>query len=272
VNPGAQLSPARGRWALDGWDSILSARPVLRNVVRYLCRPRASLAVVTALTVLAACLPLNEPAWPEPLAPGEPATASVRAEALDDALVRAQPVCVLSTLDSAGELGRSLLVRHRREGDRLWVSYFAYWSSERPWGDEPFLVSLAIDAVYSHFLFALPGLRHALYGPGDVEGVTVVYRVRDGRLEIIEGYADDQYHRAVQLGPEDLGGSDNHTLLMTSWWSHQLGGRGAARAAGAAVSRRCFVGSALVPLTAETAERFRLGSADRPLRARRAWL
>jgi hypothetical protein len=211
---------------------------------------------------------LDAPAWPGPL----PADAPGLADA-DAALIVAQPVCVMSSLDSAGELGASLVVRHRRDGDRLWVSYFAYWSSERPWGDKPFFASLAIDAFYSHFLFFLPGLRHALYGPGDIEGVTVVYRETDGRLEIVEGYGDDEYHRAVHLGPEDLTGSDKHTLLLTSWWSHQLGGRGAARAAREpSISRRCFEGPSLVPLTAEIAERFRLGSADKPLRARWAWL
>lgn len=211
---------------------------------------------------------LDSPAWPGPVH----ARASV-ADGQDEALVRAQPVCVLSSLDSAGELGQSLVVRHRREGDRLWVSYFAYWSSERPWGDKPLILSLAIDAVYSHFLFVLPGLRQMLYGPGDVEGATVVYRVADGRLETLEGYADDEYHNAVHLDPEELTGSDEHTLLLTSWWSHQLGGRGASRAAREPhVARRCFVGDALVPLDADIARRFRLGSAERPLRARRAWL
>ena len=211
---------------------------------------------------------LDAPAWPEPLD-----ASALRHADVDGALVRAQPVCVMSTLDSAGELGSALVVRHRREGDRLWVSYFAYWSSERPWGDKPCLASLAIDAFYSQFLFFLPGLRHALYGPGDVEGVTVVYREVAGQLEIVEGYGDDEYHQAVHLGPEDLTGSDKHTLLLTSWWSHQLGGRGAAHAARqASISRRCFAGPSLVPLTTEIAERFRLGDAHRPLRARWAWL
>ena len=232
-----------------------------------MCLALAFTALGAALT-LSSWSSLDAPAWPEPLE----TAASWPAEA-DRALVRAQPVCVMSTLDSAGELGQSLVVRHRRQGDRLWVSYFAYWSSERPWGDKPFLLSLAIDAFYSHFLFFLPGLRYAIYGPGDVEGVTVVYREIGGRLEVVEGYGDDEYHRAVHLGPEDLTGGDKHTLLLTSWWSHQLGGRGAARAAAeASIARRCFTGPALVPLTAEIAERFRLGSPDKPLRARRAWL
>lgn len=254
----------------DGRYGVLSARRwSLGDGVRRVCRARVGLTA--AISLLAGVLTmgsLDAPPWPQPLGASAPPPADA-----DDALVRAQPVCVMSTLDSAGELGSSLVVRHRRDGDRLWVSYFAYWSSERPWGDKPFLASLAIDAFYSHFLFFLPGLRHALYGPGDVEGVTVVYREVEGRLEIIEGYGDDEYHRAVHLGPEDLTGSDKHTLLLTSWWSHQLGGRGAPRIAREpSTSRRCFEGPSLVPLTNEIAQAFRLGNAQKPLRARRAWL
>jgi hypothetical protein len=208
------------------------------------------------------------PEWPVPLA---------RADAVnvadDDARVRSQHVCVVNTRQSFGDIGQSLVVRHRRQGDRLWVSYFVYWSSERPWGDKGWLLSLAIDAIYSHFMFVLPGLRHALYGPGDVEGVTVVYRIDGDRLQIIEGYADDEYHRRVHLGPEDLAGRDNHTVLMTTSWSHQLGGRGAASLAGDAhVSQRCFAGTEIVPLTNDIANRFWLGSPSAPRRARYAWL
>jgi hypothetical protein len=208
------------------------------------------------------------PEWPAP---------SSRIESndmdADVSLVRSQRVCVLNTRESAGDIGKALVVRHRREGDRLWVSYFVYWSSERPWGDKPWLLSFAIDAFYSHFLFVLPGLRHAIYGPGDVEGVTVVYREVGERLEILEGYGDDEYHRSVHLGADDLRGRDNHTILMTNSWSHQLGGRGAASlATGSQVSQRCFAGSELVPLTDAIADRFWLGSRRAPRRARQAWL
>jgi hypothetical protein len=210
---------------------------------------------------------LEPPQWPVPVAHA----ASV--EDADDALVRAQPVCVLNTQQSAGELGSSVVVRHRRDGDRLWVSYFVYWSSERPWGDKPWLMSLAIDAFYSHFLFVLPGLRHMLYGPGDIEGVTVVYRAVGQHLEILEGFGDDEYHRSVHLGADDLTGSDNRTLLLTKSWSHQLGALGAARIGGESpASSRCFSGGEIVPLTADIAQRFWLGSPGAPRRARYAWL
>jgi hypothetical protein len=215
----------------------------------------------------AALLQLDTPAWPLPLAHAETTSRDD-----DDALVRSQPVCVLSTRDSAGEIGKSLVVRHRRDGDRLWVSYFVYWSNERPWGDKPWLLSLAIDAFYSHFLFVLPGLRHALYGPGDIEGVTVVYRTLGERLEIVEGFGDDEYHRRVHLGPEDLTGSDQRTVLLTTSWSHQLGGRGAGSLRESPASRHCFAGSDFVPLTPDIASRFWLGSPSTPRRARFAWL
>jgi hypothetical protein len=60
---------------------------------------------------------------------------------------------------------------------------------------------------------------------------------------------------------------------MTTSWSHQLGGRGAARVAdGADVSQRCFAGAELVPLTTDIADRFWLGNESAPGRARFAWL
>lgn len=255
---------------LDGWDGRLRQRLIFfRSAARRFFRDRVWLSVVcSALTGVALIGTADSPEWPAPLSQGAAAPLSD-----DEALIRAQRVCVLNTRDSAGDIGRSLVVRHRRDGDRLWVSYFVYWSSERPWGHKPWWLSLAIDAVYSHFLFVLPGLRHALYGPGDIEGVTVVYRALSDRLEIVEGFGDDEYHRKVHLGPNDLTGSDNHTVLMTTSWSHQLGGRGGARVdERAAVSRRCFEGSEIVPLTSDIASRFSLGSASSPRRARQAWL
>lgn len=237
----------------------LIARLSRRIRVALLLSPLAALGIAAPETVQ----------WPAPAPLSERSTA-------DEALVRARRVCVINTRDSAGEIGRTLVIRHRREGEYLWVSYFVYWSSERPWGDKPLLVALAIDAVYSHFLFVLPGIRHLMYGPGDIEGVTVRYRDAGDRLEVVEGYGDDEWHRRVRLGPEDLDGHDHGTLLMTTTWSHQLGGRGAARIlrepGGAAASRHCFEGDQLVPLDDGIAERFRLGSSGAPLRARFAWL
>ena len=252
----------------DGWDGCLRQKFVsVWYVASELCRRRVWLVLVCAVLAVGTWLGAgHSPQWPLPLA-----QAKAGAAGSDDALVRSQPVCIINTQDSAGDIGKSLVVRHRREGDRLWVSYFVYWTSERPWGDKPLLLSLAIDAFYSHFLFVFPGVRHALYGPGDVEGVTVVYRVEGDRLEVIEGFGDDEYHRRVHLGPEDLTG-DDHTVLMTTSWSHQLGGRGGASFDQPPASRHCFTGRQMVPLSREIADRFWLGSSSDPRRARYAWL
>lgn len=256
----------------DGWDGTLSVRDVsLRCGMFSVLRRRVWLGMV--ISVLGGALSLastDAPSWPEMAALPSPTEA-----AADELLVRAQRVCVLEARQSAGELGKSLVIRHRREGELLWVSYFAYWSSERPWGDKPLFVSLAIDAFYSHFMFVLPGIRHAMYGPGDIEGVTIVYRNVGGRLEVVEGFGDDEWHNAVRLDREDLTGRGSDTLLLTNVWSHQLGARGAAQLRSTpdpSVSERCFQGEELVPLTADIADRFWLGSAESPRRARFAWL
>jgi hypothetical protein len=191
-------------------------------------------------------------------------------------LIRSQPVCILNTLDSAGDVGTTIAFRSRRDGDRLSVSYFVDWSTERPWADKPALVSLAIDSVYSHFFFVFPGLRYLLHGPNDIEGATVIYRVEGDRLSIIEGFADDDSHDPVHLTAEDLTGADNGTVLMTNVWSHQLGAHGAARAIAegtpSSITRHCYRGADLIPMTTDLAERFRLGTVAAPLRARPAWL
>jgi hypothetical protein len=203
---------------------------------------------------------------PEPVVAGE--------EPADHKLIKAQRVCVLNTLDSAGDIGQKIAFRSRRDGDELRVSYFVNWSTERPWGDRSPIEALAIDSVYSHFFFFLPGLRYLMHGPSDIEGATVVYRVEDERLSVLEGFADDDSHTPVTLRAEDLRDGDG-TALMTSVWSHQLGTRGAARAAAeappGALSRRCYQGADLIPLTPSLAERFWLGTADAPRRARPAW-
>ena len=203
---------------------------------------------------------------PEPVVAGE--------EPADHKLIKAQRVCVLNTLDSAGDIGQKIAFRSRRDGDELRVSYFVNWSTERPWGDRSPIEALAIDSVYSHFFFFLPGLRYLMHGPSDIEGATVVYRVEDERLSVVEGFADDDSHTPVTLRAEDLRDGDG-TALMTSVWSHQLGTRGAARAAAeappGALSRRCYQGADLIPLTPGLAERFWLGTADAPRRARPAW-
>lgn len=178
---------------------------------------------------------------------------------------------------SAGKLGDSLLYRYRRYGDRVVVGYFAYWSTERPWGDNALtflgVPALAMETVYTHFLFVLPGIRQAIYGPGDVEGVRIEYAIdADGRLAPVAGTADDGHHHAVTLTPSDLVDAKGQVVLMTDVWSHQLGAKGAADfVAEEQPEMRCYSGAAVQPLSARTARTLALGTEAAPLRARPAW-
>src|SRR5215208_3108835 len=50
------------------------------------------------------------------------------ADADDADIVRTLPVCIASPAWSAGELGRSVLFHARRDGRRMTVGYFVYWT------------------------------------------------------------------------------------------------------------------------------------------------
>lgn len=211
----------------------------------------------------------REAAWPKP------ALAELRSA--DDARVVEQPVCVGKRSWSAGTLGETVLYRARRVGRRIAVGYFVYWSEERPWGSNAvsytLLPALATDAVYSHFLYLFPGIKDALYGPGDVEGVQVVYEERDdGSLAVVNGRADDGNHTPVLLSRADLLDSHGRVVFLTDVWSHQLGSHGAASFAdGSPPTLKCYAQSALRPLTEVVARAFRLGSERQPLRGTPAW-
>lgn len=191
--------------------------------------------------------------------------------------IEAQPVCVISEVWSAGRLGSSVLYRFRRDGDRLRVGYFVYWSTERPWGNNVLtyagVPALLTDAFYSHFLFALPGARSVLYGPGDVEGAHVDYRIRpDGSLAVLGGMANDATHREVKLSRSDLLDARGRVILMTRVWSHQLGAHGgAAYAAHRSGALSCFDQRSLEPLSTRVAQALRLGTERAPRRAVPAW-
>lgn len=208
-------------------------------------------------------------------------------ERLDRAAIEAHPVCIGSRVWSAGTLADTVLYEYRRHGDYLTVGYFVHWTTERPWGTNgltySLLPALALDALYSHTLFLLPGARYALYGPGDVEGASVTYRQEpSSALVPIGGLAEDARHNPVLLTAEDLD-AGGRTALVTDVWSHQLGGRGGARllrdVLGESEQRgsgtwgrvRCFSGSSLQPLPDTVARTFRLGSPHAPRRAKPAW-
>lgn len=186
-------------------------------------------------------------------------------------------ICIGATGWSAGQLGRSVLLRAERDGDGLNVGVFVYWTTERPWGANwqsfTLLPALLVDAIYTHFLFVLPGLQRAIYGPGDVEGVRISFRRRAGGVWTpTAATADDAAHREVALAPEDFIADDGRLVFLTDVWSHQLaakGGRQFAREHGERLT--CFAGNALRLLDDEDARAFRLGSPDDPRRAPPAW-
>jgi hypothetical protein len=210
-------------------------------------------------------------AWPEPSTAAEQ-----RSE--DEARVIEQPVCVGARSWSAGSLGDTVLYRTHRVGKKIAVGYFVYWSEERPWGSNTFsymvVPALAMDAVYSHFLYVFPGIKDALYGSGDVEGVQVVYEQRDdGSLDVVGGRADDGNHTPVFLSRSDLLDSKGRVVLLTDVWSHQLGSRGAAQFAERSKQElKCYAKSSLRPMTEVVARAFRLGNEREPLRGTPAWI
>src|SRR3954463_4454662 len=165
-----------------------------------------------------------------------PGASSVRATRADDARsIDARPVCIASEGWSAGELGRTILYRYRRDAKRLEVGYFVYWSTERPWGNNALtyalLPALVTDVFYSHFLFVLPGVQHALYGSGDVEGVRVTFEAEeDGSWTPVSATADDGFHHERALAPREFIDEKGRLVFLTRVWSHQLGAPGAVEA------------------------------------------
>jgi hypothetical protein len=226
------------------------------------------LAALFAFSLLVSCLGMGDPpVWPD-------RTGDSREAA--DIDIRALPVCVASTW-SAGELGRSILYHYKREGRRMTVGYFVYWSTERPWGKNALsytvLPALFIDAFYSHLLFMFPGAQRLIHGPGDIEGARVVYEQQDdGRWVPVSAVGSDGLHREVPLSTDDFVDHDGRVVLMTDVWSHQLGAKGARAVADRSRDAvRCYGGDSMSPLTDEIARIFRLGSPADPQRARPAW-
>src|SRR5579871_3921877 len=119
--------------------------------------------------------------------------------------IEGQAVCIGSSVKSAGHLADVLFYRAvALEDGRLAVGYYAFFSEERPWGNNwltwSVLPALAVDLVYSRALLVAPGLQRLLYGAGDVEGVGVVYdRLPDGSLRFDHALADDGTHESVAL-------------------------------------------------------------------------
>ncbi|HEX3852343.1 MAG TPA: hypothetical protein VHW01_15340 [Polyangiaceae bacterium] len=196
----------------------------------------------------------------------------------EGASIAEQAICVGARSWSAGSLGDTVLYRTRRVGRKIAVGYFVYWSEERPYGDNTIsylvLPALAMDAVYSHFLYLFPGIKDAMYGPGDIEGVQVEYEQSDdGSLRVVDGRADDGNHTPVVLSRDDLVDSKGRVVFLTDVWSHQLGAHGAASFANTpGHDVKCYVKSAIQPMTDQIASAFRLGNERHPLRGTPAWI
>jgi hypothetical protein len=203
----------------------------------------------------AAARPVDEPA------------ASAAERAVERA-IEAQPVCIGSTVHSAGELGGALLYRHARLPDgRLEVGYYAFFSEERPWGNNwltwSVVPALALDLVYTRGLLVGPGIQRAAYGRADVEGFRVIYALDgEGGLRVESAVADDDHHQRRDLTPRELFAADPERItLATDTWSHHLGAR--VERPGDLVYRRCYGPRTIRPIDREAVRRFNLD--------RRAW-
>ncbi|HEX4477297.1 MAG TPA: hypothetical protein VH142_19540 [Polyangiaceae bacterium] len=218
---------------------------------------------------------VREPHWPEAATQRRAPCATYLSQ--DIRFVEQQPVCVGANGWSAGDLGRSVLYRVRRNGNVLSVGYFFYWSTERPWGNNVYsytlLPALLTDAVYSHLLYVLPGIKDVLYGSGDVEGVEVNFEdAGDGTFSVKDGLADDGHHDPVSLSASELFDDRGRLVFVTDVWSHQLGAHGgAAFARSRAHDLVCYGPLTIRPMTPETAQSFRLGDERTPRRAGPAW-
>jgi hypothetical protein len=200
-----------------------------------------------------------------------PAAPGPRGEATaDQAAIERAPVCLGSAVESAGKLGDVLYYRAVALDDgRVAVGYFAFFSEERPWGNNwltwSLVPALAVDLVYSRALFVGPGLQRAMYGAGDVEGVAIVYRrAPDGSLRVDEAFADDHDEETVRLSRDEVFALDaTRPTFYSDVWSHQLGARGA-RSRSELSYVRCYEGpDAIRPLPDAVARAFRVeGRAD----------
>lgn len=185
------------------------------------------------------------------------------------ATIERQPVCIGSRVASAGDLSDVLYYRAIETDDgRIAVGYYAFFSEERPWGNNwmtwSVLPALVVDMVYTRAFWVAPGLQRALYGIGDVEGVSILYRVAtDGGLIVDHGLVDDGHEHARRLSREELLALDpSRPTLYSDVWSHQLGGRGA-HSRKDLVKERCYVGDSVRPMTSDLAREFRIDDDDR---------
>jgi hypothetical protein len=180
----------------------------------------------------------------------------------DEVAIEKQEVCIGSQVSSAGDMGDTLYYRAVRTRDgQLLVGYFAFFSEERPWGNNwltwTFVPALLVDMFYSRALLVAPGIQRATSGKGDVEGVRVFYDVGEGgTLTADRAVADDGVHDDVQLSRSEVYALDQkRPTFYSDVWSHQLGGRGA-RSKDDLAYVRCYSGEHLRPLPDAIAREF----------------
>jgi hypothetical protein len=180
------------------------------------------------------------------------------------AAIERTPVCVGSSVRSAGDLAGVLYYRAVAiDARHIEVGYFAFFSEERPWGNNwltwSVLPALAVDLVYSRTLLIAPGLQRFMYGPGDVEGVRVTYEIEiDDTLRFERAVADDGTHAPRPISREEAFAIDGaRPTFYTDVWSHQLGGAGARMRSDLAYDR-CFEDGTIRPLPDAVADRFHL--------------
>jgi hypothetical protein len=172
----------------------------------------------------------------------------------EQAAIEQREICVGSSVASAGDLADTLYYRATAMPDgKLVVGYFAFFSEERPWGNNwltwTLVPAMVVDMFYSHGFFLGPGVQRAASGKGDVEGFRVVYDLaKDGKLRIESAVADDGSHDLVQLTAADIMKMDpERPTFYSDVWSHQLGARGVKSHADLAYVR-CFGPGRVRPL------------------------
>jgi hypothetical protein len=178
--------------------------------------------------------------------------------------IESAPVCIGSAVASVGVLSDVLYYRAIATDDgRVAVGYFAFFSEERPWGNNwltwTVVPALAVDLVYSRAFLVAPGVQRALFGAGDVEGVGVVYDVAaDGSLQLDHAMAEDRTERMVHITREAAFALDPaRPTFYSDVWSHQLGAHGARSPADLSYER-CYVGESIRPLPESVARSFRV--------------
>jgi len=187
-----------------------------------------------------------------------------------EAAIEKQRVCIGSAVFSAGTLSNVLYYRSRVLADgKIAVGYFAFFSEERPWGNNwltwSLVPALAVDLVYSRALFVGPGLQRFVYGAGDVEGVGIVYqRDAGGSLHVDHALVDGDDEQVVTFSRDQVFALDpGSPVFYADAWSHQLGARSARSRADLAYLR-CYADDSIRPLPDAVARAFRVDEGRAP--------